>query len=184
MSRLAIVGAATVVAYFIAPFATAQTPSGAPPGVRPAAQAVVVGCVAPTADGFLLKATSGSGTSRRSGGSTSPKGSTPIPISVNTAALTETRGSNSAKASTPLGAGSGATGSRTSGATTAKGSVSIVGRTPGDATYELEADSVQLSAHAYHLVEISGSILQTEASATMQKLKVEQVKVVSSTCAQ
>lgn len=165
-------------------FAAAQTPSTSPGAPNSSNQTIVAGCVARGTDGFFLRTTAtGVGVRRRSGGSNSAKSSTPVSGGHAPIAARETVGSNSPKASTPHGTTTAGAGRRTGGVTTAKGSVPIVGGALPEITYELVADPDLLSSHAGHVVEIRGTIVAVPSSAAAGKLKVEQVKVLSSTCA-
>ena len=183
MARRVILGA-VATSFLAVGFATAQTPSDAHNGSMSADQSTVVGCVASTPDGFLLKLMAPNAP-HRWGGSNSAKASTPVSNGQNPTPQRETRGANSAKASTPLAAAtSGAIGPRTGGVTTAKGSVPIMNRTPPEIMYALDADPAQLSVHSDHLVEIRGAIVPAGSSPSVRKLKVEQVKMLAPSCTQ
>jgi hypothetical protein len=174
-----------------ATLSTAQTPSG---GARPDSpdHMILVGCVARVADGLFLRAYAPDmDTRRRSAGTNSAKGSTPIGSSGEMVVRKTSSGSNSAKGSTPIPVAVGGTGQRTSAVMTAKGSVPIATSAAllTYETYELDAAPELFSPETDHVVEITGSVLavpsSTPASPSLvaRKVKVDSVKVLPSTCA-
>jgi hypothetical protein len=174
--------AALAIASFTVRLGLAQSPSALKAGSSSSHQAVVVGCVAQVGDGFLLR-TSAATPARAGGGSNSPKASTPIGGNHAPGIQRETTGSNSPKASTPLGvAPNEATGRRTSAVMSAKGSVPIASGAALEHAYELDGQKDQLSVFTDHTVEITGAITAVPSSAAAGKLKVGHLKMLSSTC--
>lgn len=175
-----------------ATLAIAQAPSG---GAGSPDHMILVGCVARAADGLFLKANAPDiDTRRRSAGTSSAKGSTPIGSSGEVGVRRTSSGSNSAKGSTPIPVAVGGTGQRTSAVMTAKGSVPIT-NTAALLIYELDAAPELFSPESDHVVEITGSMLAVPStvppssgpaspSPAARKVKVESVRVLASTCAQ
>src|SRR5262245_52671245 len=146
---------------------------------------ILVGCLAQVNDGFVLR-TGPKGDARRSGGSSSAKGSTPIGggAQVAPAVQRETRGSNSAKGSTPIGpSNSGATGPRTGGTTTPKGSTAI-GSTRPENAYVLDHGGLPLALYVGQWVEVTGAAPAAAPAAAARTVKVERVRALSPACAQ
>jgi len=186
-TRLVLAAVATLSV--AATLAAAQTPSGsAGPGSPD--HMILVGCVARADDGLFLRAIAPDvDAHRRSAGTNSAKGSTPIGSSGEMVVRKTSSGSNSAKGSTPVPVAVGGTGQRTSTVMTAKGSVPIASSAAWR-TYELDAAPELFSPETGHVVEITGSALAVPASPPTApplaagKVKVESVKVLPSTCAQ
>jgi amino acid transporter len=146
---------------------------------------ILVGCLAQGNDGFVLR-TAAPGDERRSGGSSSAKGSTPIGggSQVTPAVQRETKGSNSAKASTPIGtSSSGASGRRTGGMMTPKGSTAI-GGVPAENTYALDHGGLPLASYVGQWVELAGAAPVAAPSAAARTIKVERVRMLSTACRQ
>lgn len=172
-----------------ATLAAAQTPSGGS-GPDSPDHMILVGCVARADDGLFLRTIAADlDEHRRSAGTNSAKGSTPIGSSGEMVVRKTSSGSNSAKGSTPIPVAVGGTAQRTSAVMSAKGSVPIVS-SAALLTYELDGAPELFSAETSHVVEITGSALAVPASApaapprAARKVKVESVKVLPSTCAQ
>jgi hypothetical protein len=184
-TRVVLATVATMLA--AATLSTAQTPSGTRPDSPD--HMILVGCVARAADGLFLKAVGPDlDTRRRSAGTNSAKGSTPIGSSGEMAVRKTSSGSNSAKGSTPLPVAVGGTGQRTGAVMTAKGSVPIASRV-AFLIYELDAAPELFSPETDHVVEITGSVSAVHTSApaspslAARKMKVESVRVLQSNCA-
>jgi hypothetical protein len=182
-----VVAAVVMVSLQLGP-AMAQNPAPAPAHPRSPDGVTVVGCLVRAADGFLLKQAMPLNTApRRSRGSNSAKSSTPVSTGTSSESATsqrESAGSNSPKSSTPIRAAtSGSTGRRTRAVTTAKGSVPLAGPPTPEATYHLVADPGQHSLTIGQLVEVSGTVLGSESTGT-NSLKVDRVKMLSSSCPQ
>ena len=145
----------------------------------------LVGCVAPVeAAGaaqtpFVLKNATARAVSRRSGGSTSPKSSTPVGGGP-AAARPSSSGASTAKGSTPIRA-TAAIDDSPGRPSSAKASVPI-GRSGTRSTYALDAASTELSPLTGRTVEITGAV-SVRSGSVAQTLKVEQVSVLSSDCA-
>ncbi|HJZ77835.1 MAG TPA: hypothetical protein VKE51_39170 [Vicinamibacterales bacterium] len=149
-----------------------------------ASQGTFTGCVVRIdGDRFVLKTIAPS--TRRTGGSSSAKASTPLGGPA--ASGRQTSGSNSAKSSTPVGATTvSSDGRRTGGATTPKGSVTLVPMSfsaTSDLTYALDGDALQLGNYATQMVEISATS-SSESSSSARALKVEAVRLLATGCPQ
>jgi len=128
---------------------------------------------------FVLKNAVARDVSRRSGGSNSPKSSTPVgggPAAVRSTSS----GSSTAKGSTPIRSAVVEDSPATVRSTSAKASVPIA-RSDAPSTYRLDATSSELSPLTGRLVEITGAVSGRSGSAA-PIVKVEQVSVVASNC--
>jgi len=76
-----------------------------------------------------------------------------------------------------------AEGRRTGGATTPKGSVTLVplSFSATDVTYALDGDAVQLGSYATRMVEISATA-SSGSSSTARALRVEAVRLLTASC--
>lgn len=139
----------------------------------------VTGCVTRSADSRLLLRTqpSDSAASRRvSTGSNTSKASTPIggarPVADRPSA-----GLTTPKGSTPVSRGSGLSDSKESAGTyTAKASTPIAHRAASPTAYELDVDAARLSSYVGQTVTITGR------PAGASKLTVEAMRVVAPAC--
>lgn len=189
-ARIVLASVATLTLSLVAAVSTAQTPSE----VRAASagspdQVILVGCVVRDGDGpfFLRALPSDIHTRRRSAGSNSAKGSTPIGSSGDVVALNTSAGSNSAKSSTPIPVSVGTSGRRTGAVMSAKGSVPIA---TSVVAYELDLTAERFSQSTDHVFEISGRLAAISASPSSspsfvtRRVEVESVRVLTSICAQ
>ena len=174
------------IAAWSAGLAGSQPPEAAERDAAFSSQTILVGCLAKADEGFLLKTASAVPSGRRTGGSTSAKGSTPL--NGGQSALTmrkESGGSNSAKASTPIGPARPASDHRrTGGVTTPKGSIPVGAGAASEMTYSLQADAIQLASYADQMVEIRGTRVIGAESAATPIVKIDSVRGLSSPCAQ
>ena len=156
----------------------------ATPSVGSSEGQVMLGCLAQAQGGFVLRAVADEG--RRSGGSSSAKSSTPVGGAprVVPAVDRDSRGSSSAKASAPLATSTSTpTGRRTGGMTTAKGSVAIAGRAVAETALTLDDNGLPLAQYVDQWVEITTAPSIAASPDAAQAVRVERVRVLSSTCA-
>jgi hypothetical protein len=129
------------------------------------------------------------------------------PTPTGTTGTTESRGAAKSEfvlmhATMSPGSASGSTSSTTSGATSpgAAGTTGSTSALTSEKQYELDATSAQLAAHVGHKVEITGTIEEPGVSATartnppsasasaststanQERLKVDSVRMISTTC--
>jgi hypothetical protein len=150
--------------------------------VDAAGEVTVTGCVTRSANSGLLLRTQPSGSAtptRASAGSNTSRASTPIggPRLV---ADHPSPGSNTPKGSTPISHGSRQSDSKESnGANTSKASTPIPHRMAGVTTYELDLGAERLSSYIGQTVAITGT---TSQSAGASKLTVESMRVIAPGC--
>jgi hypothetical protein len=137
----------------------------------------LVGCVAQTPDGaFALSGATPASKAGRSGGSNSAKASTPIGSAASPTDRPRTAGTMTPKGSTPISITPVSfTSSATSGSNSPKASTPV--RRAATSAYALDASSVDVAQYAGHLVEIRGVVAQK------QELKVEAVRLLAANCA-
>lgn len=147
-----------------------------------AGEVTVTGCVTLSADSGLLLRIQPSGTAtptRASAGSNTSRASTPIG-GLRLAADHPSRGSNTPKGSTPVSRGSRQSDSKESGgANTSKASTPIPHRVAGVTAYELDLAAERLSSYIGQTVAITGTPSQ---SAGAPKLTVASMRVIAPGC--
>ena len=139
-------------------------------------QVSLVGCMAQTPDGaFVLSSATPASPAGRSSGSNSAKASTPIGAAPSSD-RPRTAGTSTPKGSTPIGSAPVSfTSSATSGSNSPKASTPV--RRNATAAYALDAPSIDVAQHAGHLVEVKGVVAQ------QQVLKVEAIRLLAANCA-
>jgi hypothetical protein len=172
--------AALTIASLSAAVIEAQSPAATGAGGADAVEATFVGCLATAADGFVLKNARAAPSGRRTGGSNSAKASTPIGGGPSTLPLRrETAGSNSPKASTPIGSATTPLDRpRTGGTVTPKGSVPL--RAATERAFSLEMDAGQLAPYVNQMVEVTGE----RPIGSKPTIRVDNVRPVASGCVQ
>lgn len=170
--------AAVVTAAFVGGFEAATKAAAGPTPVR-GGSVTLIGCVAKAPDGaFQLTNATPASLAWRSTGSNSAKASTPIGRAAPAVDRPRTASTTTPKGSTPIGltpASLTSSYSR-SGVNSPKASTPV-GRS-ASTTYAIDAGSADVAAHAGHTVAVSGA-LQPQGV-----LKVETLRPVVASCAQ
>jgi hypothetical protein len=137
----------------------------------------LVGCVAQTPDGaFALSGATPASKAGRSRGSNSAKSSTPIGSAASPTDRPRTAGTMTPKGSTPVSITPVSfTSSATSGSNSPKASTPV--RRAATSAYTLDTTSVDVEQYAGQLVEVRGVVAQR------QELKVEAVRLLAANCA-
>jgi hypothetical protein len=135
----------------------------------------LVGCMTQTPDGaFVLSSAMPAPPARRASGSNSAKASTPIGQAPSSD-RPRTAGTTTPKGSTPIGVTPvSVTSSATGGSNSPKASTPV--RRDATSAYALDASSVDVVQYAGHLVEVRGVVAQ------QQELKVEAVRLLAANC--
>jgi hypothetical protein len=135
----------------------------------------LVGCLAEAPGGaFQLTDATVSSMSPRRTGSNSAKASTPVGSGEAAGDRPRTAGTTTAKGSTPIIVTVGFTRSTTSGANSAKASTPV--RRNASRTYALDADGADMVSHAGHMVEVTGAVQRRGA------LKVQALHPLGANC--
>jgi hypothetical protein len=154
------------------------------PGSSRTRRLSLIGCIGPVAKddsdhsdvAFVLTNAVPSADLRRGrAGTNSSKASTPVGGAATTVGTTSAR-TYTAKGSTPVNVGTPTSvSSGFAGTTTSKGSTPLPRRS-SRGTYELDMDSAALERHAGHTVEVVGTLHN------VTRLKADSVKMLAPTC--